>query len=258
MPGLAGDRAAHRVQPRAEPGRALEGDPVVGRAGPVQLPVGQPADQKPAGQITEGGVDLGQADVVSPGQRAAPGQPPARLAVHERRRHAVGQHGRGLDRCARRGHASVTPRRRSLGGRRCRLQGDRIITPGSAGGHNAYRDRAVISLPITAGADAVMYQPFILAIWASDKVTTDDGSGREDPGGTALGPLPGQAARTKAAAEVGAVEVGAVGWRVTARARLPARRSPKGGCACSASNDNLPSLVLGLSADGHGLPAHAH
>jgi len=60
----------------------------------------------------------------------------------------------------------------------------------------------VISRPITAGADAVIYQPLILATWASDKVTTDDGSGREDPGGTVPGPLPVQAARTKAAAEV--------------------------------------------------------
>ncbi len=81
-----------------------------------------------------------------------------------------------------------------------------------------------------------MYQPLMLATWASDKVTTDDGSGWEDPGGTVPGPLPVQAARTKTEARV-----------VTARARLPARRSPKGRCACSASNDNLPSLVLGLA-----------
>ena len=48
-----------------------------------------------------------------------------------------------------------------------------------------------------------MYQPLILAIWSSDKVTTDNGGG----------------------------------WTF---------------------NDNLPSLVLGRSADGHSLPAHAH
>ena len=73
VPGLAGDRAAHRIQPGAEAARALEGDPVVGRAGPVQLPVGQPPDQGPAGEITESGFDLGQADVVAPGQRGAAG-----------------------------------------------------------------------------------------------------------------------------------------------------------------------------------------
>ena len=153
MAGLAGDRAAHRIQSRAEPGRALERDPVVGRAGPVQLPVGQPADQGPAGEIGEGGVDLGQADVVSAGQRAAPGQPPARFAMHERRRYPVGQHGRGLGRYARGRGTGVIRRRRSLGGRRRRLPGDRIASSGGASGHSAGRDRAA-SQPITTGAEA--------------------------------------------------------------------------------------------------------
>ena len=142
MAGLAGDRAAHRIQSRAEPGRALERDPVVGRAGPVQLPIGQPADQGPAGEIGEGGVDLGQADVVSAGQRAAPGQPPARFAMHEGRRYPVGQHGRGLGRCARGRGTGIIGRRRSLGGRRRRLPGDRIASSGGASGHSACRDRA--------------------------------------------------------------------------------------------------------------------
>ena len=57
MAGLAGDGSAHRIQSRAEPGRALDGNPVVGRAGPVQLPVGQPPDQGPADEITESGFD---------------------------------------------------------------------------------------------------------------------------------------------------------------------------------------------------------
>ena len=212
VPRLAGDRAAHRVQSRAEPGRALQGDPVVRRASPVQLPVGQPADQPPAGEIIEGSVDLGQADVISPGQRAAPGQPPARFAVHERGRHAVGQHGRGLGRRARYHYVGVTQRRRSLAGRRGRLRGDRTITSGGASGHSACRDRAVISRPITTVADAVMYQPLISAIWAWGQRNS-----------------------------------------VTAPARLSAPRSPNVECACSASNDNLPSVVLGHSADGHGL-----
>jgi hypothetical protein len=72
-----------------------------------------------------------------------------------------------------------------------------------------------------------MYQPLIVAIWASDRGAKDE-------------PLISRTAT------------------VTARARSPGRRSPKGGYACSASNDNLPSLVLGQSADGHGQPAHAH
>jgi len=83
-----------------------------------------------------------------------------------------------------------------------------------------------------------MYQPLILATWASDKVTTDDGSSGEDPGDTVLGLLPLQAARTKAAAEVRVV---------TARTRLPARRSPKG-VRLFRVQRQFASLVLGLSA----------
>jgi hypothetical protein len=71
-----------------------------------------------------------------------------------------------------------------------------------------------------------MYQPLIVAIWESDKVTDESLISKTAP--------------------------------VTAIARSPGRRSPKGGCACSASNDNLPSFVLGQSADGHGQLAHAH
>ena len=131
VPGLAGDRAAHRIQPGAEADRALDGDPVVGRAGPVQLPVGQPPDQGPPGEIAERGVDLGQADVVSPGQRGATRQSPARLPVHERRRHPVGEHRAGPGRARPSARSpTVTPR-----GRRGRLRGDRVVTSGGAGRH---------------------------------------------------------------------------------------------------------------------------
>ena len=157
VPGLAGDRAAHRIQPGTEAGRALDGDPVVGRAGPVQLPVGQPPDQGPAGEITESGVDLGQADVVAPGQRGAAGQPPAWLPVHERRRDPVREHRAGPGHGARSRHVWPAGRRRRLRGRRGRLRGNRVIASGGASGHPA--------------------QPLILAICASDSVMTDGGSG---------------------------------------------------------------------------------
>lgn len=153
-----------------------------------------------------------------------------------------------------------------------------MVTSRGASGHSAYRrERAAISRPITTrrrdfgtifrwpiripersalpdlpgsrswptsltnrttGADAVMYQPLISAICASDKVTTDDGSGWKFT----------FAAWAKAAAMADAD---------AARARLPAR-PPKGDCARSASNDTLPSLVLDRSADRTILPAHAH
>ena len=139
VPGLAGDRAAHRIQPGTEPGRPLDRNPVVGRAGPVQLPVGQLPDERAAGQVTERGVDLGQADVVPPGQCGAPGQSPARFPVHERRRHPVREHRDG----SRRGSRSGVIRRRG------RLRGDRMVAPGGAGRHRSHRDRAAISPPVT-------------------------------------------------------------------------------------------------------------
>ncbi len=83
-----------------------------------------------------------------------------------------------------------------------------------------------------------MFQPLILAIWSSDRVTTDNGSGWKFT-----------IAQLTVTCEVSAV---------TARAHLTAWRSPKGRCARSAANDNLSSLVLDRSPDGHGLPAHAH
>ena len=95
VPGRAADLAAHGVEPGAEPADPLERDQVLGRAGPVELPVGQPADQRPAGELHDGGVDLRHADVVPAGQRAAPRQLPARLPVHERGRHPVGEHAAG-------------------------------------------------------------------------------------------------------------------------------------------------------------------
>ena len=77
----------------------------------------------------------------------------------------------------------------------------------------------------------------------------DEAAAGEDPNAKVLELLLRQGAQAKAATGVSAV---------TARSRLPARPLPKGGWACSASNDNLPSLVLDRSADGNSLPAHAH
>jgi len=81
-------------------------------------------------------------------------------------------------------------------------------------------------------------------VGAAAPATEDAVPAGADPGGV----LAPQAARARAAAEVNAIP---------ASARLPARPS-KGGCACSASNDNLPSLVLDPNADGQALPVHAH
>jgi hypothetical protein len=97
MPSVAFDRAAHRVEPGAEAGRTLYRDPVVGRAGPVQLAVRQPPDQRPAGQVGNGDIDLVQADVVAPGEGAATWQPPPWLAVNQRRSDPVSKHPGGVN-----------------------------------------------------------------------------------------------------------------------------------------------------------------
>ena len=69
--------------------QALQPDQVVGRAGPVHLAVGQPAQQVPRRQLLDRGLHLGRAHAVAAGERAAPGQPPARLVVDQRRGHPV-------------------------------------------------------------------------------------------------------------------------------------------------------------------------
>jgi hypothetical protein len=95
MPGLAGDLAAHRVKPGREPADPFERDQVLGRAGPVELPVGERANERPPGKLTDGRIDLSQADAVATGERAAPWQLPARLAVHKRSGHPVDEHTAG-------------------------------------------------------------------------------------------------------------------------------------------------------------------
>src|SRR5215470_5900019 len=92
MPGLAGDLAAHRVEPGAEPANPFHRDEVFRRTRPVELAVGQPADERSAGKLADRRVDLGDADVVPARERAAPRQPPARLSVHESGGYPVCEH----------------------------------------------------------------------------------------------------------------------------------------------------------------------
>ena len=91
VPALADELAAHRVDVRGEAGQPLQRDAVLGRAGPVHLPVRQPPQQVPGGQFVDGGVDLGRAHVVAARQGGQPGQPPPGLMVDQGRRHAVGE-----------------------------------------------------------------------------------------------------------------------------------------------------------------------
>src|SRR5579872_103080 len=114
MAGGAADLAAHGVQLGAEPAHALERDQVLGGARPVELTVGQPADQRPAGELTDGRVDLGHAHVVPACEGAAAWQLPAWLPVHECRRHPVSEYtaGRalsGYDSAAFRWHLTAAP-----------------------------------------------------------------------------------------------------------------------------------------------------
>src|SRR5215469_2310027 len=95
MPGLAGDLAAHRVEPGAEPANPFHRDEVFRRARPVELAVGKPADERSAGKLADRSVNLGDADVVAAGESAAPRQPPARLTVHESGGYPVGEHAPG-------------------------------------------------------------------------------------------------------------------------------------------------------------------
>ena len=91
---LAGQLATHRVHAGREPRQALQGEPVLGRAGPEHLAVRQPGQQVALREQVNGGVDLRDRHVVPAGQRRVPGQPPARFVVQQRRRHPVGEHAR--------------------------------------------------------------------------------------------------------------------------------------------------------------------
>src|SRR5450756_451394 len=57
--------------------------------------IGERANERPAGELADGRVDLGHADAITTGERSAPWQLPARLAVHERSGHAVNEHAAG-------------------------------------------------------------------------------------------------------------------------------------------------------------------
>ena len=151
VPGLAGNDAAHRVEPGAKPAHTLNRDPVVSRAGPVELTVGQPPDQRTAGQFGDRGVDLGQADAIPAGQCAAPGsrQPGSRCtsaaAIRSARTPVAAGGACGLG-------AGLGPRHGRRRQRR-RLRRDRVVVSCGAARHGSYRrDRAGIGRDCVSAA----------------------------------------------------------------------------------------------------------
>src|SRR5579863_9903660 len=114
MAGGAADLTAHGIEPGAEPAHPLERYQVLGCARTVELPVRQPADQRPARELPDGRVDLRHADVVPAGECAAARQLPAGLAMDERRCHPVGEYAAGRtlswhDSAAFRWHLTAAP-----------------------------------------------------------------------------------------------------------------------------------------------------
>ena len=133
------------------PAAALEGNPVVGRASPVQLPVGQPAGPETGGRDHRARrrSRSGRRCISWPARCAGAVASPVPGAPAPPR---SGRREPWLPRAWARGPAAAaSPARRRRRGRRCRRRGDRVVTSGG-GSHPAPRDRAKTGLPVTASS----------------------------------------------------------------------------------------------------------